>query len=76
MVWAEEGVGNGTFAFQLPMYHLVNPTSKRIFNLEGILTVVISLIAYFIVPTWSHEAKFVRVLLLFRYLKTSTLAAI
>jgi hypothetical protein len=76
MVWAEEGVGNGTFAFRVPMYHLVNPTSKRIFILEGILTVVISLIAYFIVPTWSHKAKFVRVLLLFQYLKTSTLAAI
>ncbi|KAF4617158.1 hypothetical protein D9613_005941 [Agrocybe pediades] len=29
-----------------------------IFILEGILTVVISLLAYFIVPTWSHKAKF------------------
>lgn len=25
---------------------------------EGILTVTISLIAYFLVPTWSHKAKF------------------
>ncbi|KAG2155835.1 major facilitator superfamily domain-containing protein [Suillus bovinus] len=40
------------------MHHLINTTSKRIFILEGILTVAISLIAYFIVPTWSHEAKF------------------
>jgi hypothetical protein len=29
-----------------------------IFILEGILTVFVSLIAYFIVPTWSHKAKF------------------
>lgn len=35
---------------------------SRIFILEGILTVAISLLAYFIVPTWSHRAKFVRCL--------------
>ncbi|KAJ8596566.1 MFS general substrate transporter [Rhizopogon salebrosus TDB-379] len=29
-----------------------------IFILEGILTAAISLAAYFIVPTWSHQAKF------------------
>ncbi|KAF8798941.1 MFS general substrate transporter [Phlegmacium glaucopus] len=29
-----------------------------IFILEGILTVVLSLVAYFIVPTWSHKAEF------------------
>jgi MFS family permease len=29
-----------------------------IFILEGILTVAISLLAYFVVPTWSHKAKF------------------
>ncbi|KAH9480432.1 putative transporter [Psilocybe cubensis] len=29
-----------------------------IFILEGILTVAIALVAYFIVPTWSHKAKF------------------
>lgn len=29
-----------------------------IFILEGVLTVAISLIAYFLVPTWSHKAKF------------------
>ncbi|KAG1785963.1 MFS general substrate transporter [Suillus plorans] len=39
-------------------HHLINTTSKRIFILEGLLTAVISLIAYFIVPTWSHKAKF------------------
>lgn len=33
---------------------------ERIFILEGILTVVISLLAYFVVPTWPHKAKFVR----------------
>ncbi|TEB30661.1 MFS general substrate transporter [Coprinellus micaceus] len=29
-----------------------------IFILEGILTVAVSLFAYFVVPTWSHKAKF------------------
>jgi len=29
-----------------------------IFILEGILTVVVSLSAFFLVPTWSHKAKF------------------
>ncbi|KAJ7212094.1 major facilitator superfamily domain-containing protein [Mycena pura] len=29
-----------------------------IFILEGVITVVISLLAYFIVPTWSHRATF------------------
>ncbi|KAF8195576.1 major facilitator superfamily domain-containing protein [Pholiota molesta] len=29
-----------------------------IFILEGVLTVVISLLAYFIVPTWPHKAEF------------------
>lgn len=31
----------------------------RIFIIEGLLTVVISLVAYFLVPTWSYKAKFV-----------------
>ncbi|KAG6831945.1 hypothetical protein H0H92_006546 [Tricholoma furcatifolium] len=30
----------------------------RIFILEGLLTVAVSLAAYFIVPTWSHSATF------------------
>ncbi|KAK0464541.1 major facilitator superfamily domain-containing protein [Desarmillaria tabescens] len=30
----------------------------QIFIVEGILTVAVSLVAYFIVPTWSHTAKF------------------
>jgi hypothetical protein len=73
MVWAEEGVGNGMFVFPC----IASLTQRqRIFIIEGLLTVVISLIAYFIVPTWSHEAKFVRVLLLFRHPKTSNFAAI
>ncbi|KAG6890647.1 hypothetical protein C0995_006623 [Termitomyces sp. Mi166 len=29
-----------------------------IFILEGVITVVVSFIAYFIVPTWSHSARF------------------
>ncbi|KZT25394.1 MFS general substrate transporter [Neolentinus lepideus HHB14362 ss-1] len=32
-----------------------------IFIIEGIITVVVSLAAYFIVPTWSHSAKFLNV---------------
>lgn len=34
------------------MYH-------RIFILEGLLTVLVSAFAYFVVPTWSYKAKFV-----------------
>ncbi|KAJ4482056.1 major facilitator superfamily domain-containing protein [Lentinula aciculospora] len=29
-----------------------------IFILEGLLTIIISLLAYFVVPTWSYQAKF------------------
>jgi hypothetical protein len=58
-----DGVG-GKRGWQWCVYilfhYLDNPTSKRIFILEGILTAVISVVAYFIVPTWSHKAKFVR----------------
>ncbi|TFK52616.1 MFS general substrate transporter [Heliocybe sulcata] len=32
-----------------------------IFIIEGIITVAVSLLAYFIVPTWSHSAKFLTV---------------
>lgn len=34
--------------------------TTRIFIIEGLLTVVVALFAYFLVPTWSHKAKFVR----------------
>jgi hypothetical protein len=56
--------------------NLDNPTSKRIFILEGALTVVISLGAYFIVPTWSHKAKFVRCFPPVHHLKRSTFTVI
>ncbi|KAF9452888.1 MFS general substrate transporter [Macrolepiota fuliginosa MF-IS2] len=29
-----------------------------IFIIEGVITVVVSFLAYFVVPTWSHKAKF------------------
>jgi len=31
----------------------------RIFIIEGAITVGVALLAYFVVPTWSHKAKFV-----------------
>ena len=31
----------------------------RIFILEGIITVAVSILAYFIVPTWPHKTSFV-----------------
>lgn len=40
-------------------FDLASNRFHRIFILEGILTVAVSLLAYFIVPTWSHNAKFV-----------------
>lgn len=37
----------------------VNLAFHRIFILEGLLTIVVSLGAFFVVPTWAHKAKFV-----------------
>ena len=34
----------------------------KIFILEGLLTVVVSVGAYFVVPTWSFKARFVDVI--------------
>jgi MFS family permease len=72
------GALGGIFAYCIGLMNDVGGRSgwQWIFILEGILTVFVSLIAYFIVPTWSHKAKFVRVFLLFRHPKTSTFAAI
>jgi MFS family permease len=50
--WYERSIISENFSLTLRF--------SRIFILEGILTVAISLLAYFIVPTWSHKAKFVR----------------
>ncbi|KIK47235.1 hypothetical protein CY34DRAFT_799590 [Suillus luteus UH-Slu-Lm8-n1] len=54
------GAFGGIFAYCIGLMNGVGGRRgwQWIFILEGILTVVISLIAYFIVPTWSHEAKF------------------
>ncbi|KAJ8587271.1 MFS general substrate transporter [Rhizopogon salebrosus TDB-379] len=54
------GAFGGIFAYSIGLMDGVG--GKRgwqwIFILEGILTAVISVVAYFIVPTWSHKAKF------------------
>ncbi|OAX44296.1 MFS general substrate transporter [Rhizopogon vinicolor AM-OR11-026] len=54
------GAFGGIFAYCIGLMDGVG--GKRgwqwIFILEGGLTAVISLVAYFIVPTWSHQAKF------------------
>lgn len=54
------GAFGGIFAYCIGLMNGVGGRRgwQWIFILEGILTVVISLIAYFIVPTWSHEATF------------------
>ncbi|KAG2748939.1 MFS general substrate transporter [Suillus brevipes Sb2] len=54
------GAFGGIFAYCIGLMNGVGGRRgwQWIFILEGILTVAISLIAYFIVPTWSHEAKF------------------
>ncbi|KAI6030557.1 hypothetical protein F5J12DRAFT_924937 [Pisolithus orientalis] len=41
-------------------FMLCSPHRRMVFVLEGILTAVISLIAYLLAPTWSFKAKFVR----------------
>ncbi|KAI5986147.1 major facilitator superfamily domain-containing protein [Pisolithus albus] len=57
------GAFGGIFAYAIGLMNGVGGRKgwQWIFILEGILTVVISLIAYFLGPTWSHKAKFVRV---------------
>lgn len=54
------GAFGGIFAYAIGLMNGVGGRKgwQWIFILEGILTVVISLIAYFLVPTWSHKAKF------------------
>lgn len=56
---ADARVGNGEYACLHLTHAPLEWRDHRIFILEGILTVAISLVAYFIVPTWSHKAKFV-----------------
>ncbi|KAI6122492.1 major facilitator superfamily domain-containing protein [Pisolithus croceorrhizus] len=52
----------GIFAYAIGLMNGVGGRKgwQWIFILEGILTVIVSLIAYFLVPTWSHKAKSVR----------------
>ncbi|KAG2100382.1 major facilitator superfamily domain-containing protein [Suillus discolor] len=54
------GAFGGIFAYCIGLMNGVGGKSgwQWIFILEGLLTAVVSLIAYFIVPTWSHKAKF------------------
>ncbi|KAG1848740.1 major facilitator superfamily domain-containing protein, partial [Suillus subalutaceus] len=54
------GAFGGIFAYCIGLMNGVGGRSgwQWIFIIEGILTAVVSLVAYFIVPTWSHEAKF------------------
>ncbi|KAI6114034.1 major facilitator superfamily domain-containing protein [Pisolithus sp. B1] len=56
------GAFGGIFAYAIGLMNGVGGRKgcQWIFILEGILTVIVSLIAYFLVPTWSHKAKFVR----------------
>lgn len=51
--------GLGMACHTCSKYNSATNQNNRIFILEGVLTVVISLLAYFIVPTWPHKAKFV-----------------
>ncbi|KAG2136735.1 major facilitator superfamily domain-containing protein, partial [Suillus clintonianus] len=57
---AISGAFGGIFAYSIGLMDGVGGRRgwQWTFILEGILTVVVSLIAYFIAPTWSHEAKF------------------
>ncbi|KIJ64455.1 hypothetical protein HYDPIDRAFT_90046 [Hydnomerulius pinastri MD-312] len=54
------GAFGGIFAYALGLMDGVGGRRgwQWIFIIEGILTSTISLVAYFIVPTWSHQAKF------------------
>lgn len=35
--------------------------TDRIFILEGVLTIIIGLASFFLVPSWSYKAKFVSI---------------
>ncbi|KAF9046565.1 major facilitator superfamily domain-containing protein [Panaeolus papilionaceus] len=50
----------GILAYAIGKMHGIGGRTgwEWIFILEGILTVVIALLAYFVVPTWSHKANF------------------
>ncbi|KAF8555229.1 MFS general substrate transporter [Imleria badia] len=54
------GAFGGIFAYAIGLMNGVGGRKgwQWIFILEGTLTVVVSLVAYFVVPTWSHKAKF------------------
>ncbi|KIJ17683.1 hypothetical protein PAXINDRAFT_111174 [Paxillus involutus ATCC 200175] len=54
------GAFGGIFAYTIGLMDGVGGRRgwQWIFIIEGILTLMVSLVAYFIVPTWSHEAKF------------------
>jgi len=54
------GAFGGIFAYTIGLMNGVGGRKgwQWIFILEGILTVIVSLVSYFIVPTWSHKAKF------------------
>ncbi|KAK0439771.1 major facilitator superfamily domain-containing protein [Armillaria borealis] len=54
------GAFGGIFAYAIGKMEGVGGRRgwQWIFIIEGILTVVVSLFAYFIVPTWPHTAKF------------------
>lgn len=54
------GDGNGGYAhFSRGSHTKTFHPRCRIFIIEGLLTVAISFVAYFLVPTWSYKAKFV-----------------
>ncbi|KAF9483531.1 MFS general substrate transporter [Pholiota conissans] len=55
------GAFGGILAFAIGKMDVVGGRKgwEWIFILEALLTVVISLLAYFVVPTWPHKAKFV-----------------
>ncbi len=52
--WAWSARFTSSYDIRLTTHHRC-----RIFIIEGILTIVVSLVSYFIVPTWSYKAKFV-----------------
>ncbi|KAF7982915.1 hypothetical protein HWV62_25190 [Athelia sp. TMB] len=59
---AVSGAFGGIFAYAIGKMDGVGGRRgwQWIFILEGLLTIVISIGAYFLVPTWLHSAKFVR----------------
>ena len=58
-VWEVNAGGNGEYSSLRGASSLASRISLRIFILEGLLTIAMSIVAIFLVPTWPQKVKWV-----------------